>query len=223
MKNTNKQNKNKSKQNQRSEYLAIVPSRKYIMNPFPQTQHVTLKYLTSPLLNNTVGTAASRQFTANGLYDVDPAVGSTAISGFAEWMAIYNRYRVHATKATVDFINMDANPVTCNVGFEQQQFSANAKLLTYFENANQITRLSAGLGANPVRLQMKRNLNTLLGSVAQLADDDYAGDVTHNPILPIYVSIAISNYGLAFLTNGCIVRCKLEFEVEFYQLKMFAA
>ncbi len=60
---------------------------------------------------------AYKPFNANGVYDVDPAVGGAAANGFNEWMAIYGLYRVLHCKATVQFANREAFPVRCATGY----------------------------------------------------------------------------------------------------------
>jgi len=67
---------------------------------------------------------------------------------------------------------------------------------------------------------MKRDLQQLLGDVSLLSEDNYAGLVGANPVLPLYVSVAISADGTGVaLINGVFMRMTIEFETEFYQLR----
>jgi len=194
--------------------------RRFHLRAFHEFMNVTMKYIPLGGLNNVGLLAASRQFIANGLYDVDPALGSTAVPGFVEWMSIYQRYRVKKVKAVVDFINLDTSPVVVNLGFDQQFFAANGKTIGFLAGPHQVTRLIAALGGNPVRLSMKRDLQQLLGDVSLLSEDNYAGLVGANPVLPLYVSVAISADGTGVaLINGVFMRMTIEFETEFYQLR----
>jgi hypothetical protein len=186
----------------------------------PQRFVTKLKYLSTAALVNNVGDTASRQFIANGLYDVDPAFGSTAVAGFAELMNFYVRYRVLKTKITTEFINLDARPTICNVGFENVAFSANTKNYPYFGEENQVSRLIAyNLGGAPVKLSMTRTMAQVKGDVIPLTDLDYTGTVSANPSSVIYCSVAISDPGAVTMTNGAYIRNEIEFEAEFFSTK----
>jgi len=220
----NMQKKGRAKKRNKKDNKGIV----VIVNPrrldfkgniMPQSFITRLKYLSTSALVSVTDTA-SRQFNANGVYDVDPSLGSTSVSGFAELMAFYGRYRVRRAKISVDFINLDARPIICNVGFENQFFTANTKNYPYFSEPNQISRLIAyNLGGAPVRLTMERAMSVIRGDQSVSNDNDYTGTVSTNPTTLIYASMAISDPGAVAITLGAYVRCELTFEVEFYSLK----
>lgn len=202
--------------------IVKVP-RNFLRANFPERMCVTMKYIPATNLNNAALTAASRQFQVNGLFDMDPALASTAIAGFVEWMAIYQRYRVRSVKMTADFINLDTSPVVVGLGFDQQFFAANAKnVLAYLQNANQTSRLISAIGGNPVRLEIERDLQHLLGDASLLSEDQYAGTSAANPALPLYGSISAMAGGTGVaLVNGVICRSLIECKTEFYQLRNF--
>lgn len=183
----------------------------------PDRVLVKMKYLSTSPLTAVASDTASRQFRANGIYDVDPALASTAIAGFAEWMAFYGSYRVIATEVDCEFINLDTAPTVYNVGFETVFFTANTKNYPYFGEPNQISKLSAGIGANPVRLKKRMQLQHLLGDTANLTDQDYTGGSAANPASLLYVSIAQSSPSAVAIVNGSFVRCQLSFDVEFFR------
>ena len=187
----------------------------------PQKLITRLKYLSTSGLVSVTDTA-SRQFNANGLYDVDPALGSTSVSGLAELLGIYSVYRVLKTRISTDFINLDSRPTICNVGFENTFFPANTKNYPYFSEANQISRLIAyNLGGAPVRLVLTRDIADLKGDNSVKFDRDFAGTVGANPAALVYCSVAISDPGAFAMTNGAYIRNEIEFETEFYGLKNF--
>ncbi len=78
---------------------------------------IRLRWQGGGVLSNAGSGTASKPFNANGVYDVDPAVGGAAANGFAEWMAIYGVYRVLHCKAHVQFANREAFPVRCATGY----------------------------------------------------------------------------------------------------------
>jgi len=178
-----------------------------------------LKYLSTAALTAVASDTASRQFRANGIYDTDPALASTAIAGFAEWIAFYNFFRVIATEVDCEFINLDTAPTVFNVGFETTFFTANTKNYPYFGEPNQLSRLSAGIGANPVRLKKRMLMKDVMGDLIPITDQDYVGTGTSNPASLIYVSIAQSSPNAVAIVNGSFVRCQLTYEVEFFKRK----
>lgn len=186
----------------------------------PQKLITSLKYHATPLLFQAASDTASRQFRVNGLYDTDPALASTAISGFAELMAIYRSYRVKRAKLSVEFINLDANPTLCNVGLETTFFTANTKNYPYFGGTFQKDRLIAyNLGGAPVKLEIAANLQDIVGDAASLADDDYTGTLTTNPVGLVYGSVAISDPRAVAMTNGAYARIEITYGVEFFNVR----
>jgi hypothetical protein len=214
---TNKRNKiNNNEDGMNMDIVNVPKSLRYRGVIMPQSFTTHLKYMPTANLV-AVGDTASRQFNANGLYDVDPAFGSTAVSGFAELMAFYVRYRVKKVRISADFINLDTHPTVCNVGFENVNIAV--KNYPYFSESNQKTRLIAGTGGNPVRLVKEMDLAKLKGDNVVLNDNDYTGTVSTNPANLLYVSMAISDPSAAAMTLGAYVRAEIVFEAEFFSLK----
>jgi len=91
----------------------------------------------------------------------------------------------------------------------------------YFGEPNQISKLSAGIGANPIKLRKRMELVDVVGDASYLSLGGYYGTVSTNPSTLVYCSIAQSNPNATALTNGSFVRCEIKFEVEFFGRKNF--
>jgi len=180
-----------------------------------------LKYICNRILSNTGLNTCSIQFRSNGLYDVDPAVASSSVPGFAEWLTLYQRYRVLKCHTKCTFVNREAFPVIINLGFDTQPYTANTKVLAYYEGSNQKTQI---LGTNAASfgttIEMSRGPE-IVGDNMALNDFGYTGTVASNPSSLWYHSISAdaSYLGTVFTTLGVAVRWETEFETEFFERK----
>jgi len=221
---TNKGKKNKKgrKNNRPSpDRLARLPvvRVKDIMPPRIMTK---LKYLVARNLQNAAGLTASIQLNANGVYDVDPSLGSTAVPGFVEFVAFYRRFRVLRVKSVCTFINNEGFPLVINLGFEPAFFAANAKLQTYYEMHGQRTQLIPRTQtARGVTLSMTRDALSVVGDPICQTELNYSGTSGANPTALWYTSISCSstNVGLPLTANGVTIRWQVEFDVEFFELQ----
>ena len=121
-----KTNKQTSKRNKRSRRDPIEANSQDTLSPAinlsrflktPPRMIVKLRWQGGGVLAAAGSGTASKPFNANGVYDVDPAVGGAAANGFAEWMTLYGVYRVLHVRAHVQFANREAFPVRCATGF----------------------------------------------------------------------------------------------------------
>jgi len=74
----------------------------------PPAVIVRLRYNVSFRFTNAALAYVSNSYNVNGLYDVDPLVGSAAIPGFTEWMALYQTYQVISCRAHLVFTNLSS-------------------------------------------------------------------------------------------------------------------
>jgi len=77
----------------------------------PESWDATLKYAVLNTVTNVAGFAASVRFGTNA-YDVDPALGSTAMAGFAEFAAFYKKFRTLKIRYKFSVSNSEAFPMT---------------------------------------------------------------------------------------------------------------
>lgn len=184
----------------------------------PPSVMVRLKYIVNRSLNNAGLNNASIQLRANGLYDVDPALASTPVPGFVEWMTMFTKYRVLKTTSKCTFIGRDAAlaPIV-NLGMGNTFHAANAKTIGYFEGSDQKTIIVPGLSGTVKTLSMSRNTTQIVGDEEAMAEEQYSGTNAANPVNLTFVSVAadVSYLGAAFV-NGVSIRWETEFWSEFY-------
>lgn len=185
----------------------------------------TLKYIVNRNLVNIAGTTASMQMNANGLYDVDPALASTAVPGFVEFGAFYQRYKVLKCISKCTFINRETFPVVINLGFEALAFAANGKTISYYEMHNQKTQLvPASQTARGITLSMAKSAIEVVGDAVTTGSLNFTGSPLANPLALWYTSISASTalIGAGFAA-GIAIRWELEFIAEFYELQLINA
>lgn len=207
--------------------VAIVPigtnaNAKLVLfkNIIPPSLVTRLRYIVNRNINNAGIQAASIQLNANGVYDVDPSLASTAVPGFNEFAALYQKYRVLKVKTSCTFVNREAFPILCNLGFDRSFYAANAKVLAFYESENQKTQIlpSAQSSVGPSNtLSMSKTSMEMIGDMEGEGSANWANFVNGNPASLYYCSIAISGQNIgAALVLGAVVRWETEFDVEFY-------
>lgn len=197
-----------------------------IHNIVPPRVITTLKYIVNGTLNNVGGATASRQMNANGIYDVDPAVASTAVPGFAEWITFYQRYRVLKVRSSCKYSNSEAFAVVVNLGFEPVFYAANAKTQAYYEGScqkNDLLPVQSRVVGRP--LSMTKRTVDVVGDAMALNDLNYTGTSGTNPASLFYTSISATSVTGAFFTvgNGVAIRWEIFFDVEFFERRTLNA
>jgi hypothetical protein len=184
----------------------------------PARVFTKLKFICNRRLTNAGGQIASIQFNANGAYDFDPAVASNQVAGFDEWSALYDRYRVYAVRAKVDFTMGDDIPAVVGISFNPKTYTTNTYGLTHMDGPNSVTRLTGGKNVVPIRLKKFCNALQVVGDEVCYTEFNYTGNLAGNPTALWYVNICadISPSGLAF-TTGLYVRAEFDIYTEFFE------
>lgn len=79
---------------------------------FPSTVYVKLKY--HETFNTTSGASKISTYRANDIYDPQTLTGGTHPTGYSQWMAMFNRFVVGASKITVRATNL-SDTTNCNM------------------------------------------------------------------------------------------------------------
>lgn len=186
----------------------------------PAKVGVLFKYQTSGLLNNAGGFISSVGFNANGLYDVDPRVASTSVPGFTEWMGLYNRYRVLATKYKISLCSRDGItlPFLGCIAWHSVGIGVNGYTENLFSNSLNkrfLVPINPGL-AGSVYTDRKM-AHDVLGDVNCYTDQNTSGTNASNPLTGWYCTIAFSSISGGAMVNGCFVDIEFEFETELFE------
>lgn len=160
----------------------------------PAKRNVKLKYIETTVNTSPAALAYSVPviYKMNNAYDVTNAVTNTAMPGFNEWAAFYNRYRVNMFAITARFHNPSNSP--CYVGLVARTHDQ-GNMTTWTEARDQQgnkwarTKLLglAGSGQDTGTLRLVVPLGSFIGNkAAYRADDSYSalttGTLTGSPL-----------------------------------------
>lgn len=140
---------------------------------------VPFKYLVHGILNNVGGVRASNRYDSDA-YDVDPALGSTAMPGFAEWATLYQRFRPLRMKYEYEIANNETFNIVVLSGFSAGVSVASGSLgIVYAGNPYWKCHTCGPLtGSNKVVTTDTREIADIFGTKQVLYDDLYTGSTT---------------------------------------------
>jgi hypothetical protein len=178
---------------------------------------VTLLFQKQFIMNNSGYFYGNTRFSPTDAYDVDPALSSTAMAGFAQYAAMYRFYRTHASTIKADFVN-------------QESFG----LLVYVcpSNADPGNNWSSAQSylSNPRSKQIPLGPATgaSSGSIRAHLTTSQAGGVSSQSILDEYSALTgsspnnnwwwvVGTHGASNLSSGIFVSVRIEIEVEFFE------
>jgi len=162
---------------------------------------------------------------ANGMYDVDPSVGSTAMPGFVEWMALYNTYQVISTRVNVAATNLSATtPYELEFLFLQGTVAAGSLLPTYYGNTQSETKMiSIAGGQDRAYFQKTINMAEIVGADTYWGEvGNYTGTAGTNPATPIQFVFGIASPTGA-TSSGCCISGYIEFVARLSAPKLLSA
>lgn len=185
----------------------------------PEEFDTKLKYLTFEAISNVGATAASLRFRTEA-FDVDPALGSTAMPGFTEFAAFYQRYRTLAMRYKFSIANQEAFPVAVLAGYTCSTIASGSLGIVYAGNPLfQDSILGPLTGQGRVTFQDDKTVVQVVGSTQPLYDDLYTGSTTSATLATagtIYCHIGV-NSPLALTAAGCVCAIEIELTIRFYR------
>lgn len=192
---------------------AVVPDR-YFVKLIYYDQNISL--ITSP------GNAhASFRYRPSAAYDVNPLFGSTAMVGFNELAALYNKYRVHGAKINIVATNQEAFSNSLTVVPLNSDPGAAPSLGTVlaWQMSPFATRKVFAAKGGMDRLVISKYMSTkkIVGSNATKYEENYASAVNTVPVDNWYFAIGVTAMGNNTLTSaGVQFDVKMVVYVEFY-------
>jgi hypothetical protein len=161
---------------------------------------------------------------SNNAYDVDSALGSTSMAGFAEWAAIYSKFRVLEMDYDFTFMNDEAFPVQVLSGFSCTSVASTALGMNYGENPYFKTAFcSPSGGQNRARLRGHVRIADIAGTKQALFDDLYTGSTTSSTLSTngtIYLYAGVGSAGTMFTAASCAVGGFVTLLCQFYRRNM---
>ncbi len=186
----------------------------------PSEFDTTLLYTVQEVVTNNGALLASIQFSSNA-YDVDSALASTAMAGFAEFAAFYARFRTIAMQYDFVYANQEAFPVSVLAGFTNLSVSSSGLGLNYSENPLFKTDMIGPLtGEGQGRMSSAMvPLTRIAGTVQPLYDDLWTGATTSNTLSSS--GTCYIKFGVVSAQNltaaGVLVAARIKLHLRFYR------
>lgn len=163
----------------------------------PPKTVIRLRYTTEGVLANGGGPEAYKYFNINGLFDLDPALGSTPVAGFVEWMGIYNVFHVDQAACSLTFSNNEQfNTARIATGFFPQVRTTFPSTQWGNAHCKEQTMLSFRGGLDRTTVKHSMDLKKLVANQAYVGDlPNYYGTTTANPNSILSFDIAARSSG----------------------------
>lgn len=197
----------------------------------PAAMRVPLKYSARLSLTSTIGVYVEHNYAGNGLFDPDVTGVGTQPTGFDQWCAFYQRYRVLASHFRVRVLNPTA---TTNAQAMSDIVVTATNTTTAFANSDvaasqpYATRSLANTISNgpngPVRFSKMMESDLILGvsKEAMLSETTYAGSPSTNPGDVWYWRICQEAADLASTFTN-IYEVEITYLVDFYERQLNVA
>lgn len=195
---------------------------------------IKIKYVdiqTNGLQLNQGGNAcATASYKLNSAWDVHSSLGNKTPVGWQNYMAMYNKYRVHAAKISTTFVNSHPDyPIYGGVFFggtatmgSTPAWTDSMELLRGNPNAKLRMFTSRDGSRSGGRISMYRRLSSLLAEPRQyLADHDYSAAMNANPALLLFGQIFASTTDSVARTINVFVKTEVTLWVRLYD-RVFA-
>lgn len=185
---------------------------------FPPRMRMKLKFWTEQTLSLAAALAANYRWRPSSAFDVDPALGGTAMPGFAEMAAIYATYRVYGSRIKATVPNPSASlPVTVfvvplNADPTNAMSVANVIACSGQPYARQKT--TGLLGSPPVCVENRMTAQLIWGDPATLYDHNFSSLVSASPTNNWFWNVAL--YAPAVIATSIVVSVEIEIDCEFF-------
>jgi len=179
---------------------------------------VRLRYVVSDRLYNGAGGGASREWTPNAAYDVDPLVGSTETSGFDEYAALYSYYRVVGYRYKCEIVSRETDAIVAYLYNTNKSLSGTNYDVYAGNPYSHIGQLGQYTGAG-ARKTFSGYIpcSKLLGSVAAETSDSLRSLTTGVPTDLLILTLAIqSNSAIGTIPNGISYVLTIDMDIRFY-------
>lgn len=190
----------------------------------PSTFRTTMKYIVQDIVTNVGGVLASIRFRTDA-YDVDPALASTAMPGFAELALIYARFRAIGMGYKFSVANQEAFSLSVIHGFSTSSIASGSLVLTYAGNPLFHTAILGPLtGQNRGQFSQRKTVREISGTDQSLFDDIYTGSTASATLAT--AGTVWCNFGIlspvALTAAGVLVTVEVTLDLELYRPLLLA-
>lgn len=161
------------------------------------------------------GTSTYAQFSQNGIFDIDPVVGSQQPMGFDQYMAMYSKFKVHKSTIKIRCLNIAAQPCMLLLypvlDVLSTPSSLEQDLEQRYSKQTSITSVNAGGKAMLVNSLLVKKFN---GGLSKL-DSTFEGTQLANPVVENYWNIVC--YSADGVTaHNVQIAVEIDYHVEFF-------
>lgn len=185
----------------------------------PDRMRTSLRYWKAVTVSLGVTNTGGHRWQPSAAFDIDPLIGGTTMTGYAEMAAIYRSYRVKTSRIVAEFSNPSTiTPVMCTVvplNTDPGSSPPTAEVLTAREQPYAKSKTSTLAGGPLVRLVSSMSTRKIYGNPMTDYDDNFASLVTTVPNNNWFWFVSV--YALALIpTNPISINVLIEIDVEFY-------
>lgn len=197
-----------------------LPMYRSVRPIMPEEYETDLTYLVLDVLASVGAFGASLRFQSNA-YDVDPALASTAMAGFAELATIYQRFRTIGMAYQFSCFNQELFGMTLIHGFSNTSIASGGLGIGYA--GNPLFRSTAIGGVNGMSLKTCSGSATvvqIVGTAQPLYDDLFTGSTTSSTLPTsgtVYCYLGWLSNANAGTALGVNVTVRVTLRVRFYK------
>ena len=197
--------------------LSIPRSVGFIM---PDRLRTRLRFWQSTAFNLSVTSSASIRYQPSAAFDIDPALGGTAMPGFNELAALYKSYRVRSSRVKVEvantsptaIVNATVLPVNLDPGATPAASAiVNARMNTY---AN--FKTCPPVGGPITTLVSTMSTKKIYGNPMTDYDDNFAALVTSSPVNNWFWWISVYSLAVIAAATPVLLNTYVEVDIDFY-------
>lgn len=185
---------------------------------------VLLSYPLMSTLTNVSNSFVARRWTPNGLYDIDPTLGSTSMPGFTEYSSLYGFYVVLRYRYKIRISNAEAFPVVVYVTNSTVDPTTSGTYMLDYSTQKYGSRciLSAKGGNDSKMFSGLIEISRLVGEDIS-KDSAYRTPVTSNPSDIVYLGLGLNAGSNDFTSAGCIFDLRIISEGHFFDRKLLTS
>jgi hypothetical protein len=189
-----------------------------VRGPISDSVLVDLFYQDTLISRNNAGNLVlSWRYRANSVFDPDPLLGTGSLSGFNEWAAFFNAYRVVDFDYDIQFSNLESFPlicVACPTLLDVGANYASTDQMPEFPYGKK-SMISGKGGMDRARIRGHVDLASLEGATTYFTSNEFAAVVTTNP-----GTVRFMNFGIvstSVLVNGILASVRMKYKTLFFR------
>lgn len=211
----------KSKKTRKGEGVMITNSPgqfKTMSLVFPPRMLAKLRFNAYQLLSLAASTSANYRWRPTGAFDVDPALGGTAMAGFAELSGFYASYRVYSSRIKATIANPSAvSPITLIVvplNADPTNAMTTTNIIACVENPYAQAKCSSLVGGPATTIVSSMSTQKIFGDPSVFYDHNFSSLVGAVPANNWFWNVAI--LAPAFIATAVTLYVTVDVDVEFF-------